>query len=81
MPLDYIGDRSSSHCTKMVEAKATLRMAQGLLRTAEGVRKQVLSSELTEQAGTPEGNQTYKRKKIKIRATTIADICYALALS
>lgn len=48
-PLDYIGDRSGSHSLKRVEAKATPRIAQGLLRTAEVARKQMLSSELTGQ--------------------------------
>lgn len=48
-PLDYIRDRSGSHSLKMVEAEATLRIAQGLLRTTEVARKQRLSSELTRQ--------------------------------
>lgn len=46
---DYIGDRSGSHSLQMVEAKATPRIAQGLLRTTEVARRQRLSSELTRQ--------------------------------
>lgn len=49
VPLNYIGDRSGSHSLKMVEAKVMPRMAQGLLRTTEVVRKQMLSSEMTGQ--------------------------------